>query len=538
MRNVFILLLMVLLALGGCGRDGIVIDDPAPLPEPPDASAVVANCAALQAAVEQFAAENEGVYPDDVDADTSRAGNTVLDLLPAGGFENPFTEDNEAPVNGAADSPGEVGYVPVAEGEWNVGYVVTGFGADGLVATLSNLGSSEEAKVIANCFIVKQTAEAQYDPYVGYPYERVCHPCYRLWLPHPLVDPYTGLVYKALVPGAASSKGEIGYVAIVKDGIVAGYVVTGYGDDRIVCALSNFAYSREEALVAAECRRLQIFVENYADTHESLYPESPPTLPGVTYEPVMMNGWNIGYRIAGSAQGAEFLEIEPSLEDAKVRMNCLLLKQAVEEFASQNGGAYPEKLDATAIPGGRSALDLMPREHLLENPFTGMRESPVNHSATRPGEIGYAAIPAYDPGDGKIVGPGYVITGYIKNSRIMAVTNLRVDPVAAIVMSHCRTLQLAVEEFAARNDGIYPSDTGADCTPYGETVTALLPEGCLLPNPVNWCNTEPVNGAAVNCGEIGYVPYCANGYNRGYTITGTGREDNTTVFVIWKGVRQ
>jgi hypothetical protein len=251
MRNVFILLLMALLAIGGCGREDIVIDDPAPVPEPPDASVVVANCAALQAAVEQFAAENEGVYPDGVDADTSRAGNTVLDLLPAGGFENPFTKDAAAPVNGIAASPGEVAYQPVDEGEWRVGYVVTGFGAGELVATLSNFGSAEEAKVIVNCFVVKQTAEAQYDPYVGYPYERVCHPYYRLWLPHPLVDPYTGLVYKALVPGAASSKGEIGYVAIVKNGVAAGYVVTGYGDDGVVCALSNFGYSREEALVAA-----------------------------------------------------------------------------------------------------------------------------------------------------------------------------------------------------------------------------------------------------------------------------------------------
>jgi hypothetical protein len=229
MRNVLKLLLLAVLASSGCGREELVVDGPEPLPEPPDASIVVANCAALQEAVERFAAENEGVYPNDVDADTSSAGNTVLDLLPAEGFENPFTKDREAPVNGAADSPGRVGYVPVAEGEWRVGYVVTGFGADELVATLSNLGSAEEAKVIANCFIVKQTAEAQYEPYIGYPYERVCHPYYRLWLPHPLVDPYTGLVYEQLVPRAASSKGEIGYVPNCANGYNRGYTITGTG---------------------------------------------------------------------------------------------------------------------------------------------------------------------------------------------------------------------------------------------------------------------------------------------------------------------
>jgi hypothetical protein len=273
-------------------------------------------------------------------------------------------------------------------------------------------------------------------------------------------------------------------------------------------------------------------VENYADTHGSLYPESPPTLPGVIYEPVNMNGWNVGYRIAGSAQGAEFLEIGTSLEETKVRLNCLLLKQAVEAFAAQNGGAYPDKLEATAIPGGRSVLDLMPREHLLENPYTGMREAPVNHSATRPGEIGYAAIPEYRPLNGRYVPPGYVITGFVRVNRQIIVTNLKIGAIEAIVMSHCRTVQLAVEEFAARNNGIYPADTDADCTPYGKSVTDLLPEGCMLPNPVNWCNTEPVNGTAVNCGEIGYVPYCANGFNRGYGITGTGMEAGATVLVI------
>ncbi len=538
MRNALILLPMVLLALCGCGREEIVTDGPAPLPEPPDASVVIANCAALQEAVERFADENGGVYPDDVEADISREGNTVLDLLPDESFENPFTGDPASPVRGIADDPGEVAYQPVDEGEWRVGYVVSGFGANELVATLSNLGSAEEAKVIANCFVVKQTAEAQYEPYIGYPYERVCHPYYRLWLPHPLVDPYTGLVYQQLVPRAASARGEIGYVAIVRDGVVAGYVVTGYGDESVVCALSNLGYSREEALVAAECRRLQIFVEHYADAHGSLYPEAPATLPGVIYGPIMMNGWNVGYRITGSAQGAEFVEIGTSSEEAKVRLNCLLVKQAVEEFAAHNGGAYPEKLDAIGIPGGRSALELMPRAHMLENSFTGMRESPVDHSAIRRGEIGYTAIPAYDPGNGNMIGPGCVITGYIRNNRIIAVTNLGVDPIAAIVMSHCRTLQLAVEAFAARNDGIFPGDIGADCTPYGETVTDLLPAGCMLPNPMNWCNTEPVDGHSVNCGEIGYVPNCANGYNRGYTITGTGREDGTTVFVISKEPRQ
>jgi hypothetical protein len=533
-RNVLILFLLTILAAGGCGREDGPVNTPTLVRETPDASIVVANCAALQSAVEQFAEENDGVYPDNVDADTSRAGHTVIELLPAGGFENPYTGSASAPVNGAADSPGEIGYVPVAEGDWNVGYVVTGFGAAELVATLSNLGSPEEAKVIANCYILRQGAEDGYDSWVGYPLEIDAHSCYHIRLANSLVDPYTGLD-QLPISRTASSQGEIGYVAIVKDDLVIGYVVTGYGNDSLICVLSNFGYSREEALIASECRRLQRSVEEYASSNGACYPATAACMPGVTYETINMNGWNVGYRISGSAQGMNFLEIVTSPEAAKVRLNCLLLKQAVEESAVQNGGAYPDNVDTDRMPGGRSVVDLLPRAHLLENPYTGKLESPVNHSATRPGEIGYAAIPEYHahcPWCGGYIPPGYVITGYVHGGRPIVVTNLKIGTIEAIVMSHCRTLQLAVEEFAARNEGVYPSDVDADCTPEGETVTDLLPDGALMENSMTYASTEPVNGQAAIAGQIGYVPFTSGGYNRGYAITGTGTEDGTTIMAI------
>jgi hypothetical protein len=530
MKNVLILLLLAFLAAGGCSRDDSPVSVPKPVPETPDASIVVANCATLQAAVEQFAGENDGVYPGNVDADTSRAGNTVIELLPAGDFENPFTGIRAAPVNGVAGNPGDVGYAPVAEGEWNVGYVVTGFGAEALVATLSNLGSPEEAKVIANCFIVRQAAEDGYDHYIGYPCEIDYHPYYHLWMPRPLVDAYTGLD-QLPVSRTASSQGEIGYVAILQNDVPIGYVVTGYGNDSVICALSNFEYSREEAVVASECRGVQRSAEEYANANDAIYPGAAACMPGVTYETIRMNGWSVGYRIKGSAQDSEFIEIATSPEEARVRLNCLLLKQAVEESAAQNEGVYPENVDKDRDPGG-SVVDLLPRTHLLENPYTGLLESPVNHSAARPGEIGYAAIPEYRPLHGRYVPPGYVITGFLNGIRQVVVTNLEVSCIDAVVMSHCRTVQLAVEEFAARNKGVYPSDGGTDCTPDGETVIDLMPNGRLLLNPATWAATEPVDGCAANAGEVGYVPSTQGGVHRGYVITGTGTEDGTTIMTI------
>jgi hypothetical protein len=54
----------------------------------------------------------------------------------------------------------------------------------------------------------------------------------------------------------------------------------------------------------------------------------------------------------------------------------------------------------------------------------------------------------------------------------------------------------------------------------------------LLLNPATWAATEPVDGTAANPGEIGYVPSCQGGVNRGYVITGTGAEAGTTIMAI------
>jgi prepilin-type N-terminal cleavage/methylation domain-containing protein len=92
----------------------------------------------------------------------------------------------------------------------------------------------------------------------------------------------------------------------------------------------------------------------------------------------------------------------------------------------------------------------------------------------------------------------------------------------ATVKSNCHTVQLAAEDFAIQNQGVYaasPADAGAS----GFSIIDLLPGGQPLENPWTMANTEPITGAANNIGQTGYRPVQANGVNVGYIIDGQGQ---------------
>jgi hypothetical protein len=538
MKKLLLINLLLLLAICGCSREEDPVDIPKPTPEKPDVSIVVANCRTLQTAVEQFAEENDGVFPGSVDADTSLAGNTVLDLLPESGLlDNPFTKTQTVPLNGAADSSGEVGYEPVRENDWNVGYLITGFGEDSLVSELTNIGSPEEAKVRANCLIVQKAAEdcaARYG--AGYPSE-VCdedlsNPISYYLRGYRLENPFTG-IEGVPTPHTASSPGEIGYVAITRNGERNGFVVTGFGADSVIIALTNLEISSKDAIVVSDSRTLQRTVEQYAAQNGSLYPNTIECPAGVEYEVVAAGGRNIGYKISGFGEDAKVIELTniESPEEATVRLECLVLKYAIEQFAAMSDGRFPEDVDVDTTPGGQTVIDLLPGAQLLENPYAGNRDNPKNYSASLPGEIGYAVVQSHPDEDPCVppVDEGYVITGYAGKSIEVAITNLDFPPGEAIVLSHCRTVQLAVERWAVLNGGLYPSDVDCHATPGGQTVVDLLPGRSYLVNPFTRAATEPVNGHAANAGEIGYVPNTWNGENGGYAITGTGREAGATI---------
>ena len=91
------------------------------------------NCHTVQLAAEDLSVQNNGVYGANVAAfSPSLPGGALL--------VNPFTKAVTEPVDGAAGTAGQTGYVPVdpdGDGTWD-GYSITGFGKNALVLTLTS----------------------------------------------------------------------------------------------------------------------------------------------------------------------------------------------------------------------------------------------------------------------------------------------------------------------------------------------------------------------------------------------------------------
>ena len=128
-----------------------------------------------------------------------------------------------------------------------------------------------------------------------------------------------------------------------------------------------------------------------------------------------------------------------------------------------------------------------------------------------------------------------VIIGILAAIAIPNFINMQARAKEAAVKSNCHTVQLAAEDFAVQNDGVYAANVGADVTPAGQTITDMLPGGALLENPFTKAATEPVDAAAANPGETGYLPIVQNAVNVGYTITGVGKEAATTIITLSSG---
>jgi prepilin-type N-terminal cleavage/methylation domain-containing protein len=86
----------------------------------------------------------------------------------------------------------------------------------------------------------------------------------------------------------------------------------------------------------------------------------------------------------------------------------------------------------------------------------------------------------------------------------------------ASVKSNCHTTQLAAEDQAVQDNGVYPAGVA--------NFSANLPGGgATLKNPFDGGLDQPVDGAAAAAGDTGYAPVAQNGVNVGYTITGFGK---------------
>ena len=128
-----------------------------------------------------------------------------------------------------------------------------------------------------------------------------------------------------------------------------------------------------------------------------------------------------------------------------------------------------------------------------------------------------------------------VIIGILAAIAIPNFINMQARAKEAAVKSNCHTIQLAAEDFAVQNDGVYAADVDADATPSGQTIVDMLPGAALLQNPFTKVATEPVNAAAAAAGESGYVPIAQNNVNVGYTITGVGKAAGTVIITLSSG---
>lgn len=117
-----------------------------------------------------------------------------------------------------------------------------------------------------------------------------------------------------------------------------------------------------------------------------------------------------------------------------------------------------------------------------------------------------------------------VIIGILAAIAIPNFISMQARAKEASTKSNCHTVQLAAEDFAVQNNGVYSDDVGTDTTPNGDTITDMLPGQALLENPFTKAATEPVDGGAANPGETGYVPIVQGGVNVGYTIDGFGKQ--------------
>jgi prepilin-type N-terminal cleavage/methylation domain-containing protein len=114
-----------------------------------------------------------------------------------------------------------------------------------------------------------------------------------------------------------------------------------------------------------------------------------------------------------------------------------------------------------------------------------------------------------------------VIIGILATIAIPNFISMQDRAKEAKVKGAAHTVQLAAEDFAVRNDGVY-SDADADLTP-------LLPNdaanGRALQNAFTAAWSEPVfAGAATTAGQVGILAENQNGVNVGYTITGYGKD--------------
>jgi hypothetical protein len=345
---------LILVALG-CGQNDLTQNvTPAP---PTTDDLIIADCYEIQAALEAYAAEHDGLFPGgymDTDVNVMQA-----DLLRPNRYTGLMTEprllgqDRRWPGQiGVTLFQGlsEQGYEPTGSTEVH-GYRITGRGAHDVIITLENTASVspdaldaydtlwQSANLVAAALEQYAAESGWYPPSASH--ENSLGNSMIDFLPGGtlLMNPLNG-VGDSPTDGSAGAPGQIGYQVAdfsFGGGVWGDYLVDVRGPDGVSCILSFGAFSWEDA-----------------GTRRSLY----------------------------------------------------LVQRAVEAFKTA-GGHYPHDVDMDETPAGDTILDLLPGyAPTPTNVYTGEPGLPLNGLATTPGDIGY--LPIED--NGEVL--GYVINGF------------------------------------------------------------------------------------------------------------------------------
>ena len=129
-----------------------------------------------------------------------------------------------------------------------------------------------------------------------------------------------------------------------------------------------------------------------------------------------------------------------------------------------------------------------------------------------------------------------VIIGILAAIAIPNFINMQSRAKEASAKSNAHTTQLAAEDFSVQNDGVYAALTST-ALPNGDTMVLLLPGGILLTNPFSKVLDSPMDGAAANAGQVGYVMVDPDGDTipDGYTIDALGKDGVTQIIVLTSG---
>ncbi len=196
---------------------------------------IMSNLDAMWAAVNMFF-EQAGYYAADTSGDRTPSGDTLIDFLPDGNLlTNPFSGIRTEPQDGSGLAlPGAIGYIGEDSGSGSIdAFVIEAYSVStDVMVTLTK--QSPEDEVTRYSFEELREAVAAFAGLnAGVPPSDIDSDqtpggdTVQDLIAHDHTNPYTEA--PAYSNGLATSRGEVGYLPIIENDVVVGYVINAMG---------------------------------------------------------------------------------------------------------------------------------------------------------------------------------------------------------------------------------------------------------------------------------------------------------------------